>query len=81
MNFASDLKLVSWNEVRRDGDFVFMRRGTGETGWWHDHNDGTDYGGHPADYDRQSKKYKCRDCGVSLTPNAQAQPRSCPEEN
>ena len=38
---------VSWREVRRDGDFVFCRRGTGETGWWHDHGNGEDYGGEP----------------------------------
>lgn len=30
-NFNADFALVSWREVKREGDFVFMRRGTGET--------------------------------------------------
>lgn len=52
---------VSWQEVRRESDFVFMRRGTGETGWWHDHGDGEDFGGNPMD--RQGNGFLiCRSC-------------------
>ena len=51
---------VSWREVRRDGDFVFCRRGTGETGWWHDHGNGEDYGGNPMD--RINGFLTCRTC-------------------
>ena len=75
MRFSREFALVSWNEVSRTGSFVFCRRGTGETGWWHDHNDGTDYGVNPAD--RQESKlqhekiYKCRSCGEHLVmPNS-----------
>lgn len=63
MSFARDLALVSWREDYRDGNFVHMRRGTGETGWWHEHNDGTDYGGNPMDYNRDTRAYVCRTCG------------------
>ena len=65
----NDYALVSWKEVNRVGSFVLMRRGTGETGWWHDHQDGTDYGGHPMDYDRETKLYRCRDCGETYENN------------
>ena len=66
------ISMVAWTEVRREGDFVFMRRGTGETGWWHDHKDETDYGSHPMDYDREAskgtgiRKYTCRTCGAKF---------------
>jgi hypothetical protein len=58
--------LVSWKEIgrkpTRDGEFVLCERGTGETGWWHDHKDGTDYGGHPMD--AKQGALVCRTCGV-----------------
>ena len=63
MRLNRDLALVSWREVSREGDFVFMRRGTGETGWWHKHDDGEDYGGNPMDYKRGERLYRCRSCG------------------
>jgi len=60
-------ELVSWTEVHRearhDGEFVFCRRGTGETGWWHDHKDGEDHGGNPMDVKRDGT-LECRKCGV-----------------
>ena len=72
MSFERDLALVSWLEVERKGAFVRCRRGTGEGGWWHDHEDGTDYGSHPMDrHPGPGNKWfswKCRDCGATLMP-------------
>lgn len=70
-----DFALVSWREVSRTGSFVFCRRGTGETGWWHQHADDPDYGGNPADGNsrpgQHERIYKCRTCGELLVvPNA-----------
>lgn len=60
---AKEVALVSWNEVRREGEFVFCRRGTGETGWWHEHKgDDGDYGGNPMD--NLKGILTCRTCGV-----------------
>lgn len=61
------LPLVSWNEVERQGAFVKMRRGTGEVGWWHDHGDGTDYGGNPMDRSELGG-FKCRKCDAIWRP-------------
>lgn len=70
--FARDLALVSWNEVERHGAFVHCRRGTGEFGIWHDHEDGTDYGAHPMDRTPGPGgkwfSWKCRDCGAVTMP-------------
>lgn len=61
------IDLVSWREVQRvsvqRGEMVFCRRGTGETGWWHDHKDDKDYGGNPMD-ERPDGTLECRRCGV-----------------
>lgn len=62
---------VAWHETHRDGDYVHMKRGSGyETGWWHEHHDGTDYCAHPMDYTSKTKMYVCRDCGEKMSPNA-----------
>jgi len=62
--------LVSWHETHRIGKHVHMRRGTGETGWWHDCSDsGKDYGGNPMDNDRERKGgLVCRTCGERWSP-------------
>ena len=58
---------VAWHEqFVTPGGFVFMRRGTGETGWWHDHKDGKDYGGNPMDYRTPMSVFVCRTCGCTL---------------
>jgi hypothetical protein len=59
---SGEIALVSWREVRREDEFVFCRRGTGETGWWHQHKDDEDYGGNPMD-DVQGI-LTCRTCGT-----------------
>lgn len=46
---------------------VFMRRGTGEVGWWHAHMGEADYGNNPMDYKRESRQYVCRTCGHALS--------------
>lgn len=68
MSFERDLALVSWRKVQTVGDFVFMKRGTGETGWWHDHRDGTEYGDHPMDWNSEMKQHICRDCSKGFRP-------------
>lgn len=62
MSSLKEYGTVAWREVSRIGDFVFMKRGTGQTGYWHEHDDGS-YAGNPCDYNRQSNKYVCRSCG------------------
>jgi len=57
---------VAWYEQFRHGVYVFMRRGTGETGWWHDCTPG-DYGGNPMDFDSDAGCFVCRTCGDQFT--------------
>lgn len=66
-DFSRDLANVSWNEVFRKAGCVFMRRGTGETGWWHTHIGEADYGGNPMDFKRERPAYVCRTCGHELS--------------
>ena len=61
-NFSYDFALAAWREVGRDGEFAMLRRGS-DIGWWHDHNDGTEVGTHPMDYNKEFDKWVCRDCG------------------
>lgn len=53
---------VGWRPVRDDGEreWVQMRSGAGEAGWWHRHADETDYGGNPVD------GKACRTCGAQM---------------
>ena len=62
-NFSQQLATVSWNEKFREGAFVFCRRGTGETGWWHQHDDDDDYGGNPMDFRKDTDALVCRTGG------------------
>ena len=64
--FAQQYASVSWREVFRHGPFVFMRRGTGETGWWHQHDDEDDCGGNPMDFKKDEAAVVCRSCGKGL---------------
>ena len=73
-DFNRDLALVAWREVERVGDFIFMKRGTGETGWWHEHY-GDDDLSHPMDYDRKKRSYICRDCGETFNLTAEKRRR------
>lgn len=68
MNFAQHVKLASWVEVSRIGDFVKMRRGP-ESGYWHDHKDGEDFGGNPCWW--EGRKITCQTCGSVLTQEVQ----------
>jgi len=57
---------VGWVPVEDNGQqqWIRMRSGGGESGWWHRHADDPDaYGGNPADYDRDELNWKCRTCG------------------
>ena len=56
----AEILMASWNEVAREGDFVKLRRGP-ESGWWHDHNDGRDFGGNPCWW--EGDKIQCGTCG------------------
>lgn len=57
---------VGWRPIRDDGnrEWVFMRSGGGEFGWWHRHAGEPDFGGNPVDGDR------CRTCGRQLHSSA-----------
>jgi DNA-directed RNA polymerase subunit RPC12/RpoP len=69
MNFNRALALVSWNPRYREGDFIFYVRGTGETGWWHDHSTNPmEHNEHHAEYDREAKVYRCRECRAEHRP-------------
>lgn len=49
---------VGWRIVRDFGEWVQMRSGAGEAGWWHRHADAPhDFGANPVDGDF------CRTCG------------------
>lgn len=76
--FRKAYATVAWYEQFRHGDFVFMRRGTGETGWWHAHQDEPrdDYGGNPADWKHSMCAYVCRTCGATLSQDAATKARA-----
>lgn len=66
MNLPHGYHTVAWYEQFKHRDFVFMRRGTGEVGWWHQHEGEADYGGNPMDWKHDITAYACRTCGDCL---------------
>jgi hypothetical protein len=76
MNLPHGYHTVAWYEQFKHRDFVFMRRGTGETGWWHQHEGEADYGGNPMDYKRTMSAYECRTCGATLSQDAATKARA-----
>ena len=69
MRLPAGFHLVAWREVSRDGPYVFMRRGTGDVGWWHAHEGEDDYGGNPMDRSDLGGVV-CRTCGVAYRPSS-----------
>ena len=51
---------IGWRPIREDGEWVRMRSGGGESGWWHRHAGESDFGGNPVD------GRECRTCGAQL---------------
>lgn len=79
--FRKAYATVAWYEQFRAGNFVFMRRGTGEIGWWHSHQDepADDYGGNPMDYKHELEAFVCRSCGCRFD-GAEADKARAPHE-
>lgn len=53
------MSYIGWRPVRgyEKDEWVKMRSGAGESGWWHRHKGETDFGGNPVDGNQ------CRTCG------------------
>lgn len=68
------MSYIGWRPVRgyEDAEWVKMRSGAGESGWWHRHEGETDFGGNPVD-PLHCGTLACRTCGVQMpTPTVSA---------